>query len=344
MKTISRIIALAVLLGISSPALAQTYVRPSKGAALQIFSMPQNTAVTTSQTYDWTSFTATAGSLRWAQTNGTTGCACPAGNQCTYEFVVKVLGSTVKSGPFYEVDSFGATVPISGNTAQDGFTVGLTNVSVPYIQYQMYTGPFLNTTTSTPIATPCNAFYSVTPTPFTFRQASEGLFGARTILPGSSAPVILGGSDYLFDGFQNTKPYTVRVNEDGALAVTGGAGAPILPTTANYGAPSPFAVAASPNPATKVWEFGGATMGMRSGLRLENVGARAVYCAAGTDSSNVSLTNYSFSLKAPTAAGDGSGGTIDISQFAVRFASGDAAKVYCIAPVAGASSVAVMPY
>jgi hypothetical protein len=337
--------AFSVLAALASPAKAQTYVRPSKGVALQIFSMSQNTAVATSQTYDWTSFTATAGSMRWAQPNGTTGCACPAGNQCTYEFVVKVLGSPAKTGPFYEVDSFGAKVPISGVAAQDGFTVGLTNISVPYIQFQMYTGEFRNQTTSTNIATPCNAFYSVTPTPFTFRQASEGLYNARTILPGNGAPVILGGSDYLFDGFQNTKPYMVRVNEDGALAVTGGAGAPILPTTANYGAPSPFAVAASPNPATQVWEFGGATMGTRSGLRLENVGAQPVYCAAGTASSNVSLTNYAFSLKKPAVAGDGSGGTIDISQFSVRFvSSGDATKVYCIAPAAGASSVAVMAY
>lgn len=345
MKTISRIIALAVLLGISSPALAQTYVRPSKGAALSIFSLPQNTGTTTSQTYDWTSFTATAGSLRWAQANGTTACACPAGNQCTISFTVKVLGSTSKTGPFYEIDSAGATAPIFGNTSYDGFTVGLTNVSVPYIQFQMDTGAFMNKTTGMPIATPCHTNYTVTPTPFTFRQASEGLYNARTVLPGNGAPVIFGGSDYMFDGFQNTKPYMARVNEDGAIAVTGGAGMPILPTTANYGAPGPFAVAASPNPATQVWEFGGAAMGMRSGLRLENVGAQPVYCAAGTDSSNVSLTNYAFSLKKPAAPGDGSGGTIDISQFAVRFTSGgDAAKVYCIAPAAGASSVAVMPY
>lgn len=345
MKIFARIIALAVLLGITTPALAQTYVRPSKGTVLQIFSLPQNTAVTTSQTYDWTSFSATAGSLRWAQANGTTACACPAGNQCTIEFSIKILGSTVKTGPFYELESSAATAPVFGNTAYDGFTVGLTNISVPYIQYQMYTGAFMNKTTGLPIATPCYTFYAVTPTPFTFRQASDGVYNARTILPGNAAPVILGGSDYIFDGYQNTKPYMVRVNEDGAVAVTGGAGLPILPTTANYGAPGPFAVAASPNPATQVWEFAGATMGTRSGLRLENVGNQPVYCAAGTDSSNVSLTNYAFSLKKPATAGDGSGGIIDIPQFATRFASGgDQNKVYCIAPAAGASSVAVMPY
>jgi hypothetical protein len=337
--------AFGLIAALASNADAQTYVRPSKGTVLQIFSLPQNTAVTTSQTYDWTSFSATAGSLRFAQANGTTACACPAGNQCTIEFSVKVLGSTVKSGPFYELEGFGATAPVFGNTSFDGFSVGVTNISVPYIQYQMYTGPFTNKTTGLPIATPCHVFYAVTPTPFTFRQLSEGLFSARTILPGNASPVIMGGSDYLFDGYQNTKPYMMRVNEDGALAVTSGAGMPALPTTANYGAPSPYTVAASPNPATQVWEFGGATMGMRSGLRLENVGAQPVYCAAGTDSSNVSLTNYAFSLKKPAVAGDGSGGSIDISQFAVRFTSGgDAAKVFCIAPVAGSSSVAVMPY
>jgi len=344
MKSFARIIALAVLLGTTTPALAQTYVRPSKGTALQIFNLPQNTAVTTSQTYDWTSVSATAGSLRWAQANGTTGCACPAGNQCSFEFNVKVLGSTSKTGPFFEIEGFGATVPVSGNTAYDGFTVGLTNVSVPYIQFQMYTGAFTNRTTSTPIATPCYANYTVTPTPFTFRQASEGLFPARTILPGNSSPVILGGSDFVFDGYQNTKPNMLRVNESGVAAVGGGAGIPALVTAGNYGAPSPFAVAASPNPATKVFDFGGATMGTRTGIRLENVGNQPVYCAAGTDASSVSLTNYSFSLKKPATAGDGSGGVMDIPQMNVLFASGGSNEVYCIAPAAGASSVAVMPY
>ena len=85
-------------------------------------------------------------------------------------------------------------------------------------------------------------------------------------------------------------------------------------------------------------------MGLRPGVRLENVGAQPVYCAAGESASNVSLTNYSFSLKKPAAAGDGSGGVMDIPQMNVLFASSGSNEVYCIAPVAGASSVAVMPY
>lgn len=327
-------------------AVAQTvqpvYTRPSKGTVIQTFSAPQNTAIVTSSVYDWTAFTSASAFFKFAKADGT-GCACPAGKKCTMNFEYGVIGGAVKTGPFATLDSFEADFPVTGTAANDVYQLVQTNVAVPFIKFTAATGAFTNVTDGVPIATPCFLTVTVTPIPFTYRNSVEGLYPARTPAP-NAAPSISGGIDYQFNAYGAAISQIFRVNENGVLAVGGGAGIPILPTAANYGAASPFTVAASPAAATKVFEFGGATFGQRHGVRLENVGAQAVYCAAGDASSSVSLTNYSFSLKKPATAGDGSGGVMDIPQMKVSFGSGDSIRVYCIAPVAGASSVAVMPY
>jgi hypothetical protein len=343
------IVAVTIGFGLSlcSDAKAQTvqpsYTRPSKGAVLTVFNAPQNTAITTTTVYDWSAFTATAPAIKFAKADGT-GCACPAGHKCFFTFTYTTEGSAVKTGPFVQLDTFSAPFPVSGTAAQDAYVIAPTNAALPFVRFATTAGTFIDVTAAAPIATPCYLTVNVTPIPFTYRNIVDGPAQARTRLVAQTAPTIGGGSDYVQDANGDTTAQSFRVNENGVLAVGGGAGIPILPTAANYGSASPFTVAASPAAATKVWEFAGVTMGYRHGVRLENVGAQAVYCAAGEDSSSVTLTNYAFSLKKPAAAGDGSGGTMDIPQMNVSYANGDSAKVYCIGPVAGASSVAVMPY
>lgn len=330
-------------------AVAQTvqpvYTRPSKGTVLTTFNAPQNSTATTT-VYDWSAFSSAQPTIKFAKADGT-GCACPAGHSCgMLNVVVNTLGSSSKTGPFFLVDSFTAVpgVPVSGVAANDAIPLAQVNIPVPFAQFSASIGNFFDSTTSTPIATPCYMTVTVTPIPFTNRQTVEGGSYNHTVLPGTNQPVIVGGSDYVYNAVGTSTPNNIRVNDNGVLAVGGGAGIPILPTAANYGGASPFSVAASPAAATLVFEFSGSTFGARHGLRLENVGAQPVYCAAGEDSSLVSVTNYAFTLKKPAAAGDGSGGIMDIPQMNVTYANGDSAKVYCIAPVAGASSVAVMPY
>ncbi len=328
-------------------AVAQTvqpsYTRPSKGVVLTVFNAPQNTAITTTTVYDWSAFTATAPALKFAKSDGT-GCACPAGHKCFFTFTYTTEGSAVKTGPFVQLDTFSASFPVSGTASQDAFVIAPTNVALPFVRFSTTAGAFNDTTAGAPIATPCYLTATVTPVPFTYRNIVDGPAPARTQLVSQASPTITGGSDYVFNANGDSTAQIVRVNENGVVAVGGGAGLPILPTGANYGATSPFTVAASPAAATKVFEFVGATFGLRHGIRLENVGAQPVYCAAGESSGSVSLTNYSFSLKKPAAAGDGSGGTIDIDQMKIAYTTGDSNKIYCIAPAAGASSVAVMPY
>jgi hypothetical protein len=335
------IAVLAYVLTGTAHAQTITYVRPSKGQVIDAARIQQNTATTTSALFDWTAFSSATTSVKFLNATGGA-CACPAGNKCTLEIIYKIVGSTAKTGPFSEIDGIGATVPVFGNTAEDGFEIGTTNISLPYIKLTAETGPFTNVTLGAPIATACFVTFTLTPNAFTYRTRVEGLAGARTLLRANASPVVIGGSDYQIDGFQNVVPYMARVNEDGMLAVGFGAGSPTLPLLANGG--GPLTVAASPAAATKVFDFGPPFSAL-SGLRIENVGTNFVVCAAGKDSNQVSLTNYSFALKAATATNNGTGGVIEIPQFATRFGTDDSKRrVYCVAAAAGSSTVVTMPY
>ncbi len=331
----------SIIIGISfcaeHKAVAQTvqpvYTRPSKGTVIQTFSAQQNTAIVTSTVYDWSAFTSASAFFKFAKADGT-GCACPAGKKCTMNFSYSVIGSAVKTGPFATLDTFTANFPVTGTAADDVYQLAQTNVAVPFIKFTTSTGAFTNVTDGVPIATACFLTVAVTPVPFTYRVETEGLYPARTPAP-NAAPALSGGIDYLFNAFGTANAEIFRVNEDGVLAVGGGAGSPLLPA-------GTVAVAASPAAATIVYDFGNTG---RSGIRIENVGTNYVRCGAGEASDQTTITRYSFVLKAATGAGDGTGGVIDIPQFATRFGSDNSKRrVYCVAAAAGASSVAVMPY
>lgn len=326
--------ALATLLigyGFCADANAQTtqpvYTRPSKGAVLTILNASQGTSAVTSPVFDWSAFTAATTTLKWSKADGTA-CDCPTGpGTCTYSWTYRVSGSTSKTGPFFILTSLGLNLPLQNIAVEDGFTLVPENISTPYAQFSAQAVSYLDNT-STPVPTACFLNITVTPIPFTYRSASEGVNNAGTPTASNASPVLSGGVDYV-PSPASPSSYTARldrVNATGVVAVGFGSSDPILPAT------TPVAV----NAATLVYT---ATTAQR-GVRLQNVGANPALCAAGANAASVAAGRYSFVLAA--AATVGAGGTFDVHQLDTSNSAANG-KVYCLGS-GGATSIAILPY
>ena len=325
-------IAVAILgYGFCSDADAQTvqpvYTRPSKGPVLTVLNASQGTAAVTSPVFDWTAFTAVTATVKWSKADGTA-CDCPTGaGTCTYSWTYRVSGSTSKTGPFFILSSIGLNIPLQNVAAEDGFTLTPENIGTPYAQFRAEAVSYKDNT-NTNVPTACFLNITITPIPFTYRNASEGIQSAGTPSPANSSPVISGGLDYVVSS-AGSNLYTVRterVNATGVQAVGFGSGDPLLPAT------SPVAV----NAAVLVYT---ATSAQR-GVRLQNVGANPALCAAGANAASVAAGRYSFALAAAATAG--AGGTFDVQQLDTSNSAANG-KVYCLGS-GGATSIAILPY
>lgn len=317
--------------GFCSDADAQTtqpvYTRPSKGSVLTVLNASQGTAAVTSPVFDWSAFTAVTTTLKWSKADGTA-CDCPTGaGTCTYSWTYRVSGSTSKTGPFFILTSLGLNLPLQNIAVEDGFTLVPENIATPYAQFTAQAVSYKDNT-NTNVPTACFLNITVTPIPFTYRSASEGVNNAGTPTAANASPVLSGGVDYVASPASSSS-YTARiarVNTTGVVAVGNGSGDPLLPAT------SPVAV----NAATLVYT---ATTAQR-GVRLQNVGANPALCAAGANAASVAAGRYSFALAA--AATVGAGGTFDVQQLDTSNSAANG-KVYCLGS-GGATSIAILPY
>lgn len=307
-----------------------TYTRPSKGAPLTLINAAQGAPAVVSPVYDWTAFTATTVTLKFAKADGSA-CDCPTGvGTCKYSWSFQIRGSTAKTGPFFIIESLGLSQGLQNVASEDGFADLLFNIGTPYVQFTTQAIDYLDSGKN-PVADACYMNMTTTPIPFTYRSAVEGSWSGGSLIPKNDAPVMSGGMDYVPSPASSSfyTPRSMRVNTEGVLATGPGSGAPILPAT------SPISVAASPAAATLIYT---AVVAQR-GVTLQNVGVWPVACAAGTNASSVSLTRYSFVLAAGSTAGDGTGGSYTVDQLPTSSGNN---TVYCIGK-GGAGSVAIMP-
>jgi hypothetical protein len=317
--------------GFCSDADAQTtqpvYTRPSKGAVLTVLNASQGTSAVTSPVFDWSAFTAVTATVKWSKADGAA-CDCPTGaGTCTYSWTYRISGSTSKTGPFFILSSIGLNIPLQNVAAEDGFTLTPENIATPYAQFRAEAVSYKDNT-NTNVPTACFLNITITPIPFTYRNASDGIQAAGAPAAANSSPVISGGLDYVVSS-AGSNLYTVRtarVNTTGVQAVGFGSANPALPAT------TPVAV----NAATLVYA---ATENQR-GVRLQNVGANPALCAAGASAASVAAGRYSFALAAAATAG--AGGTFDVQQLDTSSSSANG-KVYCLGS-GGATSIAILPY
>lgn len=305
----TRFFALATVL-LSAQVAAQTYVRPSKGKALEIFKGKANTTV--SATLDMTAF----GAIQFTYRSNFVGAPSCSGS-------IGILGSNNPAGPFVELVTEFSSVDV----AAYGSGVWSTNYEVPslpsYIQFKPYT------------AGNCSVDLTATPIPFSAVTRPVGTIREGDAYPGSYVyPIIVGGS--AFTG--SPTPISMAVDTNGYVFTRA--------SGRGYGlqAITPVPVAASPAASTAVVVLPAASNATQPyDVTLHNTGTQPVYCAAGPGAIPAAVTpsRYSVVLKAGTAANDGTGGQYTFFGFAGYPFTSNTMYIYCIAAVAGASSVAV---
>lgn len=350
-----RLLAVFVLL-VAAKASAQTYVRPSKGTPINLYTSAQNAAsATISSYYDWTSFYSVNLVVTFAKADGTA-CACPlaAGRvQCRFNFTkFNIKGTADKTVTDFNAmlmtyNRDGTATELFGNLATDGFAVGNINIQTPYIKTQFRTGTYTDYSGAA-IATPCIMKVVATPLPNPYRFAVEGdqvYFDVNTYRSPVGFPQAVTTGGFVWDNEvgananlpanidissgamlvrQHTRPKLGQFDSEQVVQVA--QYAKVCANDAACGNTGGFlnSCVAGFCSTTMVAEVSGYP---QSGVRLQNVGTNPAICAAGENAANLSSTLYTFVLKADTAANAGNGGVMEIPFLY----SDDAAKrrVYC---------------
>lgn len=359
------ILGLLGLFLVAGVAAAQTYVRPSKGAVLALYSSPQNAPEpTTSSLYDWTSFYSANLIVTFASPTGG-GCICPQATrngqtrqQCTFtapRFNIK--GTADKTSPTF-LDLFnidGAGFMVFGNPATDGFAIGSINIQTPYIKTQFWAGSYTDFAGNPVVGYQCVMKVFSTPLPYPYQYLVEGAgvsFDNQRLISDPN-PVISGGVSWWEDGInlplnidQGSGALMVRqqtmakLNPASEAVVTVPQYAKACATDADCGNTGGY-ISSCIAGACSVSMVALAAGYPQSGVRLQNVGVKPALCAAGENANALSTTRYSFVLKADTAAGAGGGGVIDLPT---AYSNDDAKrKVYCTGS-GGDTTITVMPY
>lgn len=332
------ITVLAVLTTTAAAAQTVTYVRPSKGKTLTVFSnfsLDMALAFQDSAVFDWTAFTAIQ--IRVSVTNTPSAC------MNTPRLIVN--GATEPGGVFLQESDPAAQTDVDGTSAVYTYTVG--NLS-PYIKLRIGAMPAIGVLS-------CTA--TVTVVPFPVDQTFRSVGGIYTLTDNIKLvklnPAIGGGvrlgPPSTFSGDYNPLSLTAvntaafsRFDQNSTMLTTGGTSAPPLTVTA------PQTVGAGAE--VEVFNIGDlATLGQDNYVKpvnvtVENTGATPAFCAfvsvppLGLAIPPVSPINYSFILKAATVAGDGTGGSKTFYSIIRPYAA-----VRCIT-AAGSTTIAVQPF
>lgn len=270
---IAALIAISVVF-YPSRARGQTYVRPSKGAAVTVFSgLTQAAGATTSSIYEMSAFSALQIQITRTVSN--------AG--CTASFQLLISGAT--SGTFVsgaQIDPNGArTVNFTIDAQQVAFQFFTVSNLPPYIKLRLTNNSSANCGTMTLV---------MVPLPFAVRTEVSG----STMDFAGRYPVLMGAYDT-----DNAGPQTL----ESALPSTGSLWVADRLSPDTNGAMQTIDAVAAPLLLLET-----------DRARIENVGTGSVICKVGpaTVADNVSTGDFDFSLKAASAARAGDGGVIYI--------------------------------
>lgn len=275
---------LLVLMAMASSARAQTYVRPSDGASVTVFSNVSGTGSSTSSAYGFTGFDAMQITLITSDPS-----PCDSVDR-----TFAVYGSATSTGVYTQLTDERSLVQVTASQfkldqagSAYGFTYTVSNVS-SYIKIQ----------TSQVIAGACT-ISSVLMVPLALSPVvyAEGRIQQGEVMV-SPAPVVVGG---LTAGMQQTV-YAMQVTNTGAVVVTGGGSGgeiTVIPATTTTGA----AVACTTVDTTAGGTIVKASSATHCGFTCVNTNTTVAVCSTNT----TVTTTTGLPLNAATSAGTAGG-------------------------------------
>jgi hypothetical protein len=301
--------ALALCMSLSVAAEAQTYVRPSKGKAITVFS--QQTGNATSAVYDMSSFS----SVQFLITPKIGPGSCSPVAPSFYTAKLSIEMSNEPNGPFY--------APLIHNQYLE-LIAGAGDIQLEEVS------PLPGYIRIIAVDVPATCTYTIkmTPIPFSNINNPVGMVGEGYAVTKTLYPVIVGGRNYDFGSIPTIFPLDVDVN--GALRTTN--------VKRGYGIYDvmPITIPASPAAPVQV-AYAGFTVGDWN-ARLQNTGVQPIYCIVGESffAGQASPTKYNIVLSGGTAANDGKGAAYTVEHMAENV------MIKCVSAAAGASSMTVL--
>lgn len=351
----SRFLAVALALFTATSVFGQTvtYVRPSKGKALNVatdVSLDAPNAGVTSAVYDWSAFMAVQGRISLTK-NGVP--ATP--QQCVCDVEVTTTGAPTPDGVFTtETDYYGQlTLVLPTPTA----TINIGNLS-PYIKFKV--APKVGSCVR-PVTGGCKASLTVVPFPLDQNvRVTAGVAPAGFLIQSTAvSPVQMGGVYHDYNaatGFLTASSGIAagRFDRNTALVTTGGTSmgnnSIVGPVAINaVGATTVYTVGALQPASTgcsstySVPATNNTCLADQNNVTIQNVGTNAAYCAfiattAVPPVAAVTSANFQFVLAGGAVAGDGTGGEKTFIGILKPFSA-----IQCVTS-AGVSSIAVTPF
>lgn len=294
----TRLLALTVLclVGVAE---AQTYVRPSKGSQVAVYTLPVTYPVPAppgtlyySAFFDMTAFSAMQVSISYP--NG------DPGYVCAVEITVEgALDPTQGSIPGLVQDPDSVQQFISGGFPTPQYSYAVSNLP-PYIRFKLNPRP---TIAGFPAYTSiCTSPQTVTmvPLPFNDRIELTGGLVNGTSVPAAVYPVVLGGNVALYGYFQSIKLDQNGYASEGRPADTGETGMNITE--------GPLVINSTP---TTILSGGFTLGGEGTAYTFQNQSTQPVYCKIkyGTP---VTTTDYQFVLPPSATLQDGTGPLVEL--------------------------------